>query len=131
MGNETEKSPRILSVVVTDSHLSGIHVKLPDGKRGFIRPREISWERRISVPAKLPEKGETVEAVILPEKPRGDSLLMSLRQCTDPWSEAIKAGKYKKEQIVEGEVVNTRKDGIYVQLGLVLMRSLCREIYRD
>lgn len=115
MGNVAEKS-RIITVEVTDSRPSGIRVILPDGRKGFIRPREISWERRISIPNKLPKKGDVLEAVIMPDESRGDLLFLSLRQCTDPWSEAILKQKYKVGQIVVGEVVNVRNTGIYIQV---------------
>jgi signal transduction histidine kinase/predicted RNA-binding protein with RPS1 domain len=120
MGNvspATRPLPRIamVKVKVVEAKPSGIRVALEDGRKGFIRPREISWERRISRPPELPKCGETLDVVIL-EESRGDLLFLSQRQCTDPWSEAKIKGKYKSGQIVEGEVVNTRNTGIYVQL---------------
>lgn len=107
---------RPITVEVTESRSSGVWVKLPDGRKGLIRPREISWERRISVPNRLLEKGDILDAVILPEKSHGDFLFLSFRQCTNPWLEVMGKQKYKVGQIVEGEVVSVRNTGVYVQI---------------
>ena len=47
----------------------GIQVETVDDQRaGFVKRREITWERRISVPIKIPEVGSIVEAVNLPKE---------------------------------------------------------------
>ncbi|GEM_PF-3602150 len=110
---------RTVSVKVTDPRPSGIHVSLLDHKkqRGFIRPREISWERRISVPLSLPEEGAILQAVVLEEEDHHENMVfLSLRRVTNPWKAAIEAHKYRVGQIVNGEVVNVRNSGVYVQL---------------
>ena len=105
-------------VTVVDARPSGIHVLLlnNDGQKGYIRPREISWERRVSMPAPLPDKGEVLQAAILNEKVEEGLVFLSLRKLTDPWKIAFGERKYKVGQIVEGEVVNVRNSGVYVQL---------------
>ncbi|MFZ5857305.1 MAG: response regulator [Chloroflexota bacterium] len=112
----TVEVTRPITVEVTESRPSGIWVKLPDGRKGLIRPREVSWERRISVPVELPVKGQILEVVALSEESRGDFLFLSLRKCTDPWGEALSNQKYKRGQMIEGEVVNVRNTGVYVQI---------------
>jgi len=107
-----------VSVRIIDSKPSGIQVLLlnNDKQKGYIRPREISWERRISTPVTLPEKGTVLQAVILNEEVHDELVFLSLRRLTDPWKEAQDGQKYRVGQIVEGEVVNVRNSGVFVQL---------------
>jgi signal transduction histidine kinase/predicted RNA-binding protein with RPS1 domain len=119
MGNVSPAMPlssRIVAVKVQEARPSGIRISLEDGRKGFIRAREISWERRISVPIPLPSQGDILQAKILDEKSRGNILFLSTRQLTDPWEDVIVKQKYKFEQIVEGEVVNIRNTGAYIQV---------------
>jgi signal transduction histidine kinase len=124
MGNAEKKSDdpsNSFWVRVTRVLDHGIQVERIDDKRaGYIKRREISWERSISKPIKMPEVGEIVKAVNLNvtlEQPGGDSATsMSLRRVRDPWAEAIAKHRYKIHDIVEGEVVNVLYDRAYVQL---------------
>ena len=96
----------------------GIQVKLPDERDGYIKRREISWERRISEPVKMPEVGDYINAVIFPEN-QGDgftTISMSMRRVDNPWAKAIEQHRYKKEKFVEGEIVNVLYDRAYAQI---------------
>jgi signal transduction histidine kinase/predicted RNA-binding protein with RPS1 domain/CheY-like chemotaxis protein len=105
-----------VQVRVTEAHGSGLHVKiLESGQTGFIPRREITWERRVSIPFALPQAGQKFEAVILNEN-KHNKITLSLRRICDPWDEVIAQKKYKYGQIVTGEVVNVRHFGAYVQL---------------
>jgi len=104
-----------VEVRVTEARASGLYVKiLENGKSGFIPRREISWERRASVPFVSPQTGELTKALILEEQ--NNRITLSIRRLHDPWPAAISERRYKHGQIVTGEVVNVRHFGAYVQL---------------
>jgi len=105
-----------MKVRVVEVHGNGIRVTLlDDGRQGFVRRREVSWERRISASPQDPQPGDILDAVIL-EQTRGGTLLLSLCQTTDPWQVAINDKKYRINQVVDGEVVNVRQLGAFVQI---------------
>ena len=109
--------PSIIEVQVVEVLSSGLRVKiLETGKKGFIPRREITWERRISIPVVFPKPGEKINAALFDDKKRS-GLTLSLRRVTNPWLEKInRERKYKKDDIIVGEVVNVRHFGAYVQL---------------
>ena len=100
----------IVEVRVTEARASGLYVKiLENGKSGFIPRREISWERRASVPFVSPQTGELTKALILEKQ--NNRITLSIRRLHDPWPAAISERRYKHGQIVTGEVVNVRHFG--------------------
>ncbi len=111
-----KKNIKNLKVVVTGFQAGSVLVKiLESGRTGYIRQRELSWDRRVSVIPTMPGVGDELEAVVLREDSKGTAQL-SLRALNDPW-EAVEAERsYYKGQIVEGEVVNVRHFGAFVQL---------------
>lgn len=105
---------QIVEVEVSDIRAGGVLVKiLKDGRIGFIRRRELSWERRITFRPNLPHVGERFEAKIINEGENGHYPQLSLCQLTDPWKDA--KNKYAVNDIVRGEVVNIRDFGVFVQ----------------
>jgi signal transduction histidine kinase/CheY-like chemotaxis protein len=117
MVKTTDQSMRTVKVKVLEVQSNGLQVALlNEGGRGFIRTREVSWERRISVLLESPKVDQILNAVILEEQSRGNLLFLSLRKVTDPWAKVISEQKYKEKQIVIGEVVNVRHFAVFVQL---------------
>ena len=112
-GNSVKTNP-IIDVELLKVQSSGLLVALKDGsgRRGFIRWREVSWDRRIAHPIEIPKA--IFQAVILDEEARPGSLFLSIRRLTNPWQTVLQ--KFTPGQVVEGEVVNVRHFGVYVQI---------------
>lgn len=105
----------VVEVRVIEVRANGLYVSiLTNNKIGLVPRREISWERRVSVPARLPKVGDVVKAIILEET--DNRITLSMRQVHDPWPAAISERRYSYGQVVTGEVVNVRQFGAYVQL---------------
>lgn len=84
----------------------------PEMIEGLIHKSEIDWQL-IEDPRKVLEVGQKVTAKIIEiENDRLSLSLKALKQ--DPWQEIDK--KYKKDQIVEGEVTKIKAFGAFVQL---------------
>ena len=57
-----------VEVEVVDIQAGGVLVTiLPDGRTGFIRRRELSWERRLSFREEIPQRGQRFKALIVQE----------------------------------------------------------------
>lgn len=109
------KFTAVVDVRVSEARAGGLSVNiLESGKTGFIPRREISWERRVSVPSVLPQAGDLVKAVILEQTE--NKITLSMRQVHDPWAVVVAERKYAYGQLVTGEVVNVRQFGAYIQL---------------
>jgi small subunit ribosomal protein S1 len=107
--------PRLVKVEVLKTLASGIQVKiLENGRPGFIRQRELSWDRGARYVSRTFAVGQILNAVILQDDPNALTVELSLRQVSDPWKQA--RGKYWRGQIVEGEIVNIRNFGVFIQL---------------
>lgn len=110
---QSEKT--IVKVSVEENLHSGLAVKVVEtGQLGFIPQRELAWDRRMGRSLPKFKKGKILEAVILPEDHKSDSLYLSLKQVSNPWASA--RVKYAIGQIVRAEVVNLRHYGAFVQI---------------
>lgn len=107
---------QIKRVQVDQIRHGGIFVHLEDGRNGYIRRREISWDRRIGYQPKMPSLGEWVDAVVLEEDTEQGVVFLSLRELDDPWEVFKDNPIYHPGQIVIGEVVNIRSFAAYLQL---------------
>jgi signal transduction histidine kinase/predicted RNA-binding protein with RPS1 domain/DNA-binding NarL/FixJ family response regulator len=104
-----------VQVEVLEIQPAGILVKILDDQRqGFIRRRELSWDRRVSVRPRMPEVGERLEAKPIRTPQGSPYVYLSPRRLVDPWRDADQ--RYHLDQIVRGEVVNLRHFGVFVQL---------------
>lgn len=114
--SEFETRRPLVRVMVTETRDSGVYVKVHETARsGYIRRRELSWDRRVRVIPRMPQPGEEIDAVVLGDDDHG-YLRLSTRLLTDPWKDVISERRYRKGQQVEGEVVNIRHYGAYVQV---------------
>jgi signal transduction histidine kinase/predicted RNA-binding protein with RPS1 domain len=105
---------KIVEVEVQKVRSAGIEVKILDDDRpGFIRRRELTWNRSVRVPPPKIEPGQRRRAKVLYEGKDGQ-VFLSLRQVTDPWEWA--KDKYYEGQLVQGEIVHIRSFGAFVQI---------------
>ncbi len=108
---------RIIEVEVIEIRSGGVLVKMlgDDRRTGFIRWRELSWDRSINATIMLPGLHEKFDAKIIKEpKKKSRYVPLSIRHLTDPWKDI--ESKYEVGQSVRGEVVHVRHFGVFVQL---------------
>jgi len=108
----------------------GAFVRLPDGTEGYIRQRELAWERNVD-PRQLLAVGDAFEAVLLPP---GDPSSRGLRPelsrraaLPSPWQEFFH--RYRRGDVVRGQVVDVASFGVFVEIlpgvdGLVPLEDL-------
>jgi signal transduction histidine kinase/CheY-like chemotaxis protein/predicted RNA-binding protein with RPS1 domain len=102
-----------VEVEVLKVERGGVRVKLmKDGRAGFIRRRELSWDRSVRTTTPGPKAGDRFDAIVL--RDREAYVELSVRQLTDPW--AARHGKYKSDEVVRGEVTHIRQFGAFVQI---------------
>lgn len=86
----------------------------PDGGRGIIPKREWSWDRGKDGHVLHFFEGQQVEAVFLENKSEESKPVLSIRELTNPWESFSQ--KFKKGDIVNGEIVNLRRYAAFVQI---------------
>jgi small subunit ribosomal protein S1 len=93
----------------------GAFVEIEPGIEGLIHISEMSWARRVRIPADVVKPGETVEAVILGVNAAERRISLGLKQALgDPWAGA--AQKFAPGTVIEGQVTSLTKFGAFVQL---------------
>jgi small subunit ribosomal protein S1 len=91
----------------------GAFVELEEGIRGLVHVSEIAWTGKVKHPSQILSAGETVEAVILDLDVPKKRISLSIKQTEpNPW-ESI-AERYPKGAIIEGQVKDITKFGIFV-----------------
>lgn len=121
-----------ISGEVIEVTLAGIKVSLPGGRTGFIRRRELSWDKAVRDLDQFAAPGDTITVVIVAHDDGYGRLALSLRQVEyDPW-EAFEAAGHREGQIVHGRVVNIVEYGAFVEVmrgvqGLVHVSEIADE----
>jgi signal transduction histidine kinase/predicted RNA-binding protein with RPS1 domain len=102
---------------VTKLQDSGVWVRLlPDQEAGFIRRRELSWDRRVSVLPAMPPVGSIVNALIIEHDESRGLLYLSIRQVDDPWPTVFTEPRFRLSNSVTGEVVHVRHGDAFIQV---------------
>ena len=122
------KSKRV-TVTVENVFSFGVFVRLPDGTEGYVRRRELAWEKNAD-PRQLVAVGDTFEAEILPQSESGEGRRLELsRRATleSPWQAFFR--RYRRGDIVQGRVINVTPFGVFVEIlpgvdGLVPLQDL-------
>jgi CheY-like chemotaxis protein len=83
-------------------------------RQGFIRWRDLSWDRRVGYIPPVPEIGAELEALLIEDKKGSRYAYLSVRDLTNPWDHV--RGTYQVGQVVRGEVVNVRRFGVFAQI---------------
>jgi signal transduction histidine kinase/DNA-binding response OmpR family regulator/predicted RNA-binding protein with RPS1 domain len=108
----------------------GVFVRLPDGTEGYIRQRELTWERNVD-PRQLLAVGDLFEEIVLPpgdQASQGRRLELSRREALpSPWQEFFQ--RYRQGDVVRGQVVDIVPFGVFVEIlpgvdGLVPVNDL-------
>ncbi len=93
----------------------GAFVELEAGIEGLVHVSEMSWTKKNIHPNKIVSIGQEVEVMILSIDQEKHRLSLGIKQCTsNPWEGF--AAKYKKGDILEGEIKSITDFGLFVGL---------------
>ncbi|MFN0013298.1 MAG: ATP-binding protein [Saprospiraceae bacterium] len=110
-----QKTLRILKVRILSVRPARLLVSLPNNQgRGIIPKREWSWDRSINAEKQHFRENQIIEAVLLPSEKTREVPFLSIREKESPWADA--ARKFVVNQDWEGEVINIRRNAVYVQV---------------
>ena len=113
-----EKYPpnTIVEGVVRNLANYGAFVEIEEGIDGLLHISDMSWTKKVSHPAEMVKKGETVRCVVLSVDQDKQRVALGLKQLTeDPWVRAVPE-KYIPGQIVKGKVTKITNFGVFVEL---------------
>jgi len=103
-----------MNVVVERIFPFGAFVRLPDGREGYIRQRELALDADAD-PKSVIREGETIQAVVLEVPGAGKHIELSRRRTLpDPWKKFLQ--DHKAGDIVQGEVRALHFHGAFVRL---------------
>ncbi len=93
----------------------GAFVEIEPGVDGLIHISDLSWNKRVSHPSELLNKGDKIEAIILSVDKASKKITLGVKQLTDnPWDSIEK--NISVGSIVKGTVTKIYAFGIFVQL---------------
>lgn len=93
----------------------GAFVEIEEGIDGMIHVSDISWTRKVTNPADVLKKGQTVEAVVLEVDAANQRISLGMKQLEDdPWKTIDQ--RYKMGDLVKGKVVKLASFGAFVEL---------------
>ncbi len=93
----------------------GAFVELEPGIEGMIHVSDFSWEKRVSQPRDVVQKGDEVEACVLEVDREKRRISLGVKQLSESPLEQFIA-HYQTGDTVEGEVVNVTEFGAFVKL---------------
>ncbi len=100
---------------VTASYDFGVFVKLEAGVEGLIHKGDITWYSREPNPKELFKPNDPVTAIVLSVDAEKRKIALSTKMLeTDPWEKV--SGKFFVGDQVEGEVVNVKDFGAFVEI---------------
>ncbi len=109
----------------------GIFIGFEEGVDGLVHVSELSWTKKIKHPGELYKKGQEIEAVVLNIDTKNERFSLGIKQLIpDPWKAV--AQKYRKGDVVTGQITNLTDFGAFVALeegieGLVHVSEISRE----
>jgi small subunit ribosomal protein S1 len=109
----------------------GAFVEVEEGVDGMVHVSDISWTRKVTNPAEVLKKGQTVEAVVLEVDAANQRMALGIKQLEpDPWQDVEK--RYRIGDVVKGRVVKLTHFGAFVELpdkieGLVHISQISEE----
>ena len=93
----------------------GAFVEVEEGIDGMIHVSDMSWTRKVTNPADVLKKGQTVEAIVLEVDSANQRMSLGMKQLeTDPWREIDK--HYRMGDLVKGKVVKLASFGAFIEL---------------
>ena len=93
----------------------GAFVEIEEGIDGMIHVSDISWTRKVTNPAEVLKKGQTVECVVLEVDAANQRVSLGMKQVEpDPWRTIEQ--RYKMGDLVNGKIVKLAAFGAFVEL---------------
>ena len=94
----------------------GAFIEIEEGIDGLLHVSDMSWTKKVSHPAEVVKKGETLRCVILSVDSEKKRIALGLKQlAADPWQDAIPAN-YHVGDLVSGLITKITNFGAFVQL---------------
>ena len=109
----------------------GAFVEIEEGIDGMIHVSDMSWTRKVTNPAEILKKGQTVDAVVLEVDPANQRISLGMKQIEDdPWKSIDQ--RYKMGDLVKGKVIKLASFGAFIELpdkleGLVHISQITEE----
>lgn len=109
-----KKSVNPLMVTVERVLPFGVFVLLSDGRRGYIRRRELDLDADIA-PAEVVQEGQTLQAVIIKvEEDEGRIELSRRATLKDPWPEFL--ARHHEGDVLHGQIQGLQSTGVFVRV---------------
>lgn len=94
----------------------GAFIEIEEGIDGLLHVSDMSWTKKISHPAEVVRKGDTIRCVILSVDSEKKRIALGLKQlATDPWQDSIPAN-YHVGDLVSGLITKITNFGAFVNL---------------
>ncbi|MFN0206883.1 MAG: 30S ribosomal protein S1 [Planctomycetota bacterium] len=94
----------------------GAFIEIEEGIDGLLHVSDMSWTKKISHPAEVVKKGDTIRCVILSVDSEKKRIALGLKQLNaDPWQDTIPAN-YHVGDLVNGLITKITNFGAFVQL---------------
>lgn len=94
----------------------GAFIEIEDGIDGLLHVSDISWSKKITHPAEVLKKGDTIEAVVLSVDKEKKRVALGMKQLEeDPWESDI-PNKYQTGGVVKGKITKLTNFGAFVEL---------------
>ena len=109
----------------------GAFVEIEEGIDGMVHVSDMSWSRKVTNPAELLKKGQTVDAVVLEVDSANQRISLGMKQIEDdPWKTIEQ--RYKMGDLVKGKIVKLASFGAFIELpdkleGLVHISQISEE----
>jgi small subunit ribosomal protein S1 len=109
----------------------GAFVEIEEGIDGMVHVSDMSWSRKVSNPAEILKKGQSVDAVVLEVDSANQRISLGMKQIEeDPWRTIER--RYKMGDLVKGKVVKLASFGAFIELpdkleGLVHISQISEE----
>jgi small subunit ribosomal protein S1 len=93
----------------------GAFIEVEEGIDGMVHISDMSWTRKVTNPAEMLKKGQTVEAIVLEVDASNQRMSLGMKQVeADPWREIDR--HYRMGDLVKGKVIKLAPFGAFIEL---------------
>ncbi len=107
-----------IEVTVSNIEKYGAFVDIGNGAEGFLHVSEISWDKKINTPSDYLKVGDIINVKVIEVNPIEHRLRVSRKQLL-PEPFVVFEQKYKRGNIIEGEVTNLTDFGAFIKIDQV------------
>ena len=107
---------KVVSGVVRNLTNYGAFIEIEDGIDGLLHVSDMSWNRKVTHPNEVVQKGQKVTCVVLNVDQEKKRVALGMKQMvTDPWETDIPS-QFKPGQVVKGKVTKITNFGVFVEV---------------